>query len=110
MKHSFLKRKCLDTLVRSEILLMPFKLQMMTPCNNDSEKTPPSMDVAPWDENWIKMVLDGIIWYCMVFDGIQWNSMVLHGIQWHCMVLYDIRIYLMVLHGILWYCLVLYDI
>ena len=29
-------------------------------------KKPSKMDVAPWDEHWIQMVLDGIWWYWMV--------------------------------------------
>ena len=39
------------------------------------------MDVAPWDEHQIKMVLDGCVWYCMVFDGTQWYCLVLLGIR-----------------------------
>ena len=27
------------------------------------------MDVAPWAEHWIKMVLDGSVWYCMGGGG-----------------------------------------
>ena len=39
------------------------------------------MDVAPWNEHWILMVLDGSVWYCMVFDGTQWYCLVLLGIR-----------------------------
>ena len=39
-------------------------------------KTPSQMDVAPWDEHWIEMVLEGIVWYSMILDGIAWYSMV----------------------------------
>ena len=38
------------------------------------------MDVAPWIEHWIKMVLDGSVWYCMVFNGTRWYWMVIYGI------------------------------
>ena len=41
-------------------------------------KTPSQMDVAPWDDYWIKMVLHGIAWYLMVFVGTRWNHMVLN--------------------------------
>ena len=34
------------------------------------------MDVAPWDEHWIKRELDGSRLYSMVFVDIQWYSMV----------------------------------
>ena len=49
------------------------------------------MDVAPWDEHCIEMVLDGIVWYCILFDGVQWYSMVSHGTEWYCMAFDDIR-------------------
>ena len=45
------------------------------------EKTPSQMDVAPWDDHWIKMVFDGIVGFSMVFDDIPWNSKVSHGIE-----------------------------
>ena len=46
------------------------------------------MDVAPWDEHWFKIELDGIVWcsmvcnqwYLMVFNSFQWYSMVFNGI------------------------------
>ena len=41
-------------------------------------KTPSQMDEAPWDNHWMKMVLDGIEWYLMVFDGTRWYRMVLN--------------------------------
>ena len=37
------------------------------------------MDVAPWIANWIRMVSNGIRWYCMVFDGV----LLLNSIQWY---------------------------
>ena len=44
------------------------------------------MDVAPWDEHWIKMVLDGIAWYSMVSHGIECYRMILDAIAWYSMV------------------------
>ena len=41
------------------------------------------MDVAPWDEHWVEMVLDGNVRYCVLFDIIQWYSMLSHGIEWN---------------------------
>ena len=57
------------------------------------------MDVAPWAEHWIKMVLDVSVWYC-------WYLMVLNGIAWYCLVFDDITLYLMVSYGIQWYSMV----
>jgi len=54
------------------------------------------MDVAPWIANWIRMVSDGIRWYCMVFDGV----LLLNSIQWYCMVYDGIAGYYMVFDGI----------
>ena len=49
--------------------------------NQEEEKTPSKMDVAPWDKHWIKRELDGFALYSMVFVEIQWYSMVFVGIQ-----------------------------
>ena len=78
-------------------------VRIAVPIGSINEKTPSSMDVAPWADHWFTMVLDGSVWFCMVFDGIQRYSILSHGIEWYCMVFNAIRLYLMVSHGILGY-------
>ena len=73
---------------------MPFQQHFTKP------KTPSQMDEAPWDDHWMKMVLDGIEWYLMVFDGTRWYRMVLNVTLWISMILDDIGCYRMVFNGI----------
>ena len=49
------------------------------------------MDVAPWDEHWIKRELDGFRLYSMVFVEIQWYLMVFVEIRCYSMVFVEIQ-------------------
>ena len=51
------------------------------------------MDEAPYDDDWIKMVLDGIWWYSMVSHSIIVTV-------WYSMILDNIKCYRMVFNGI----------
>ena len=51
------------------------------------KEMPSEMDVAPWDEHWINMVLPDIVFllYWVVLNGTTWYWMVSYDIAWFCM-------------------------